>query len=210
MARLPPPPNTLPSSLPARASSDGTLRRLQEAALELFAERGFHGVSMRELAAATGVQASSLYGHMPSKERLLLDLVLLGHEEHRERLRTALIESTDDPVDQIGSIVSAHVGFHVDFPTLAVVANNEMHALGEAAQREVRLVRGDAERTILEIVERGVRRGVFSVPDPWLATAAIGGMGIRTAIWFRQYDYSRDQVIAAYVEFALRLLGAPG
>ncbi|HVM07282.1 MAG TPA: TetR/AcrR family transcriptional regulator [Acidimicrobiales bacterium] len=194
--------------LPSRASSDGTLRRLQHAALELFAERGYHGVSMRELAAATGVQPSSLYSHMPSKERLLLDLVVLGHEEHRDRLRAALLESGDDPAEQLASVVRAHVGFHVEFPTLATVVNNELHALSEDGQREVRLIRGDAERTIVDIVERGVRLGSFHVPDVWLAAAAIGGMGIRAAAWFRQGNYTPGEVADTYAEFALRIVGA--
>jgi AcrR family transcriptional regulator len=198
--------------LPPRAVTDGTLRRLQEAALELFADRGYHGVSMRELAAATGVQASSLYEHVASKEQLLRDLILLAHEEHRAQLRAALIETGDDPRQQLAACVRAHVSFHVCYPMLATVANNELHALSDAGQREVRLVRGEAERLIQDIVERGVRRGVFDVADTWLATAAIGGMGIRTAVWYRQPQgagYSVDQVCDAYVAFALRIVGAP-
>jgi len=194
--------------LPARASSDGTHRRIQAAALELFADRGYHGVSMRELAAATGIQASSLYAHVPSKEHLLLELILLGHEEHRERLRTALIESGDDPAEQLATCVRAHVRFHVDFPMLATVANNELRSLGEAAQRQVLLVRDDAERTILGLVERGCRLGVFDVADPFLATAAIGGMGIRAAAWFRRGTHTADEVVDAYAEFALRIVAA--
>src|SRR5688572_15859645 len=95
--------------VPPRASSGAALRRVQEAALELFADRGYHGVSMRELAEATGVKASSLYAHVPSKEHLLRDLILLGHEEHRERLRLALLEAGDDPVQQLTACVRAHV-----------------------------------------------------------------------------------------------------
>lgn len=197
--------------LPARAGTDGTLRRLQEAALEQFADRGYHGVSMRELAAATGVQASSLYAHVPSKERLLRDLILVAHEEHRAVLRAALIETGEDPSEQLAACVRAHVSFHVTYPVLATVANNELHALSAAGEREVRLVRGEAERLIQDIIERGVRRGVFRVDDTWLATAAIGGMGIRTAVWYRNLagrTYSTEQVCDAYVEFALRIVGA--
>ena len=201
---------TTPDPLPPRASSDGTHRRIQAAALELFAERGYHGVSMRELAGATGIQASSLYAHVTSKEELLLELILLGHEEHRERLRTALIETGDDPVEQLTACVRAHVLFHVEYPMLATVCNNELHVLGPAGEREVRLVRGDAERTLLGLVQRGCRLGVFSVPDEWLATAAIGGMGVRAAAWFRSGEYSPEQVAATYAEFALRIVNAGG
>ncbi|MHB8508090.1 MAG: helix-turn-helix domain-containing protein [Candidatus Dormibacteria bacterium] len=66
--------------LPARADADGTHRRLLEAALVLFGDRGFHGVSVREIAEATGIRPSSMYAHLASKEQLLLELMLIGHE----------------------------------------------------------------------------------------------------------------------------------
>src|SRR5947208_7175397 len=94
--------------LPARAIADGTHRRLLEEALLLFGQRGFHGVSVREIAEATGIRASSLYGHLESKEQLLFELVIVGHEEHHDLLRRALLEASADPIDQISRLVRAH------------------------------------------------------------------------------------------------------
>src|SRR3979411_3335277 len=79
------------SLLPPRATANGTLRRLQEAALIGFCERGYHGLSTRDLASATGLRASSVYAHITAKEDLLYQLVTMGHEEHNELLRKALI-----------------------------------------------------------------------------------------------------------------------
>src|SRR5215467_1957839 len=52
-----PPPSAIAQGrlLPPRARANGTLRRLQEAALVRFGEQGYHGVSIRELAEAAGV-----------------------------------------------------------------------------------------------------------------------------------------------------------
>jgi AcrR family transcriptional regulator len=164
---------------------------------------------MRELAAATGVQAASLYEHMPSKERLLFDLVLLAHTEHRDRVRAAVLDAGTDTADRLARVVRAHVALHAEFPLLASVANNELHALSEANLAEVRAVRGEAEDTILALIERGMRQGRFDCPDAWLATAAIGGMGIRVAAWFRPGgSYSVDEVCDTYAELALRIVGA--
>jgi AcrR family transcriptional regulator len=197
--------------LPPRATADGALRRVQETALALFADRGYHGVSMRELAAAAGVGTSSLYGHVASKEDLLRQLILLGHEEHRDGIRRAVLESGGAADEQLRAAVGAHVRMHATYPLLATVANNELHALGDAARREVVAVRGDAERMLLDIVERGVRLGTFTCRDPWLAMAAIGAMGIRVAAWFRPGDpYSVDDVCAEYGEIALRIAGVRG
>lgn len=198
----------LPGLLPPWAASDGTLRLVQETALQLFADRGYHGVSMRELAAAAGIGTSSLYDHVTAKEDLLRQLVLIAHEEHRDGIRRAVLECGGEVDEQLRAAVAAHVRMHATYPLLATVANNELHALGEAAKREVIAVRGDAERMLLDIVERGVRLGAFSCSEPWLAMAAIGAAGIRVAAWFRPGDrYTVDQVCDEYAEIALRVVG---
>lgn len=200
-----------PDLLPPRARADGTHRRVQETALVLFAERGYHGVSMRELAAALGMTASSLYGHVASKEELLLQLILLGHEEHRDGMRQAVLDSAGgSAAAQLAAATRAHVRMHATYPTLAQVANNELRSLGPDAQAAVQAVRGDAEGLLRDIIERGVRLGEFDCPDPWLAMAAIGAIGIRVASWYRPGDatYAVEHVCDRYAEFALRIAGA--
>jgi AcrR family transcriptional regulator len=195
--------------LPERARVDGTRRRVLEAALLLFATRGYHGVSMRDLAAEAGVGASSVYAHVASKEELLRDLIVLGHEEHRDRIRRALVEADGNPGDQLRAVTKAHVAMHADLPMLATVCNNELHALSEMSRREVYAVRAGAEETILDIIERGIRLGSFQCEDAWLAVAAIGAMGIRVAAWFRPGGrHTTEQVCERYADFALRIVGA--
>jgi len=48
-----------------------TKDRILEAAIELFAERGYEGCSMRQIAAAVGVTEGAVYRHYPSKESIL-------------------------------------------------------------------------------------------------------------------------------------------
>lgn len=55
---------------PRTAEARETRRDLIEAALELFAEKGFYGVSLRDIARAVGVQQATIYHHFASKEAL--------------------------------------------------------------------------------------------------------------------------------------------
>ncbi len=65
-------PNMTPASgLPTRD-------RLATEAARMFAQRGYHGTSVSELAAALGIQKSSLYAHMSHKADLLADIALAG------------------------------------------------------------------------------------------------------------------------------------
>lgn len=196
--------------LPGLNQSEGSARVLG-AALRLFAEHGYAGASVRDVAAAAGVKPATLYAHYPSKEHILAELCRIGHEEQYRSVRTAVLESGGDPRDQIVAYVRAHVTFHTTYPMLAVVCNSELHVLSEELGAATFVLRRESEGLLQAIIKRGAQSGAFDVVDPWLTVAAIGGMGLRVAYWFSPaYKLSAEQVADGYAEFALRLLAAGG
>lgn len=215
--------------LPPRLATRGTLGRLRVAAVHLFAERGYHGVSVREIVAAVGVKPSSLYAHYRSKEAMFSQLVLAAHEEIRDRQRQALLTAPPDPADQVRAIVRAHVAFHAHFPLLATIGDNDLHVLtGESLQR-VTNVRKEAVDLLKAVVDRGCEIGTFKCREPWLAVAAIAGIGIRVAAWYRPPGYQTDDsegyaeqvrtwmpqfnidtITDTFADYALCLLRCPG
>lgn len=183
--------------------------RILGAALKLFAEHGYAGASVRDVAAAAGVKPATIYAHYPSKEHILAELCRVGHEEQYRVVRSAVLASAGDPRAQLVAYVRAHVGFHTTYPMLAVVCNSELHGLGDELGAATFVLRRESEGLLREIIQRGLDAGTFHAPDAWLAVAAIGGMGLRVAYWFTpDYDLSATQVADGYAEFALRLLGA--
>lgn len=193
--------------LPPRVVAEGTLRRLYETALVLFAERGFHAVSVRDIAATVGLRASSVYAHVPSKQHLLADLIRFGHEEHRDTLRLSLLEVGADPAEQISALMRAHVVVHATYPLLTRVCNRELGALPDDRRTEIVTLRLESERLFFDVVERGQRLGAFTDADPMLAVAAIGAMGIRVAEWWHPgLGLTVDDVADTYARFAVRLL----
>ena len=195
--------------LPARATAAGTLRRMLLSALVQFADRGYHAVSVRDIARGVGVRPSSMYEHTGSKEELLLDLMVIGHEDHREWLQRALGVAGDDPLAQMDRVMRAHVEFHATYPMLARVCNREIGSLSPAHLEKVMTIRNDSTGIILRVIEHGVHSGAFAVPDSYLAAAAIGAMGIRVAEWYTpESGIAVDDVADAYALFARRLVGA--
>lgn len=183
-------------------------RRLFDAAISLFGARGFHAVSVRDLAGELGMAPGAIYAHVESKQDLLFQLVELGLVEHRSRFRAALLEAGADPADQIRSLTRAHVILHLEFPALARVINRELNALTEEQYAAALAVRSDAEQMFLEVVERGVRLGAFDVEQPILAMRAIAGLGILAANWWTPEDpHPVDTIADTYADFAIRLLG---
>ena len=197
-------------ALPPRPSAEGTRGRILLAGLGLFAEHGFHGTSIRDIAARAAIQSVSLYAHFPSKEAILAELVLAGHEEHHTRLVTALLGSGTDARDRLAALVRAHVQAHTGYPMLAVVANNEMHALSPAAAAPAAAVRRRSEALLAEVLAMGHQQGVFDIVHPEATAAAIGGMGIRVANWYPAPNAgpSPSQLADLYASRAPRMAGA--
>ena len=61
-----------------RAGGLPTRDRLTVEAARMFAQRGYHGTSVSDLAAALGIQKSSLYAHISGKADLLAEIALAG------------------------------------------------------------------------------------------------------------------------------------
>lgn len=86
----------------------GSPRRADEilaAAGALFGEEGYRNRSMREVAAASGILASSLYRHFPPKEAIAVELV----EEYHADLVRAVRESEGASDEKIDTVVLRHV-----------------------------------------------------------------------------------------------------
>ena len=193
--------------LPARSLLEGTAGRIHEAALVLFAQRGYHAVSMRDLAAEVGVKPSSIYAHVASKQQLLIALVRAGHLEHRDTLRAAMLEAGSAPDEQLRALTKAHVTVHATYPLLTRVCTRELASLDGEDRSEILALRLEVERIFLDVIERGQRLGEFGGADPVLAVAAIGAMGIRVADWWNPaLGLSVDELAETYAGFALRIV----
>ena len=88
---MPPATRPLRSRPPARAGGPAgaaTRRRLLDAAGELFAERGFRGATLREIAERAGANLAAANYHFGSKEALYLEVA----REHFDALERRLAE----------------------------------------------------------------------------------------------------------------------
>jgi AcrR family transcriptional regulator len=111
-----------------RSRGEETKQRILDAAIELFSQKGYKGVSIRELARSVGIKESSIYNHYDSKDEILtatLDLftskmegTVLTEEEIEERIydlppeefwragTSKFMETTEDPrIEKISLIV---------------------------------------------------------------------------------------------------------
>ncbi|MFF2270957.1 TetR/AcrR family transcriptional regulator [Agromyces sp. NPDC058136] len=195
--------------LPEGVASSGTSGQILRAGLARFAEVGFYGASIRDIAAIAGVNSATLYAHYPSKEHILAALILHGHVELHRRLQEALVRAGVEPADQLAAVVRAHVSIHTDFPMLAVVTNTELHALSPELGLPAVTLREQSRQLLLQVLMNGAERGAFAIPDTVLTATAISAIGMRVATWFGpEVPYTADEIADTYVELALRIVGA--
>ncbi|MDR0570237.1 MAG: TetR/AcrR family transcriptional regulator [Clostridiales Family XIII bacterium] len=96
-----------------KVNSVGMKRRILDAAVKLFSESSFAAVSVRDIADAVGIKASSIYSHYGSKQDLL-DAIYAHYEEVADRVRPdlgelMLLAETADPFEAL-----ARTEFHFD------------------------------------------------------------------------------------------------
>jgi len=82
---------------PLRTEGRQTRQAILDAALKLFAENGYYGTSLRDIASAVGVRESALYNYFPRKEALFDALIVADTEYKAERLAAVL----EDPIADI-------------------------------------------------------------------------------------------------------------
>ena len=106
-------------------------------AAELFAARGFHGVSVADLGAACGISGPALYKHFASKDAVLAEMLVSISEEllsvGRERAASA-----DTPATSLAALVDWHVGFALRHRPLIVVQDRDWESLPSDAREQVR------------------------------------------------------------------------
>ena len=193
--------------LPPRQGWSNARVRLYETALVQFAERGYHAVSVRDIASELGQQPGAIYAHVPSKQHILYDLALLGSEWLRDLLRATLLETSSDPKDQLHALTRAHVQMHLDYIALARVTNRDALFLTTEQFGEVISLRLESVQVFMDVIHRGVRMGELVAPDPWLAVLAIVSMGVQAADWWvKGGPLDSSDVADTYATFALKML----
>jgi AcrR family transcriptional regulator len=130
------------------------------AAGRLFAERGFHGTSMRDLGDALGLHGSSLYAHVGSKNELLEDLVADGVRRCLA-LSERVLTSRGTPSERLAALVVGHVELVVANLDTWSTFVNEYRFLAEEERARVVKLRDEYQDAYRQVLEAGVAAGQY-------------------------------------------------
>src|SRR5207237_354883 len=130
---------------------------LTRQAARLFAEKGYHGTSIGDLAEALGVQKGSLYHHIKGKEDLLWEVASAGARAFHEGLDGIPDEAR--PLEKIRLALRAHLRVVADQLDVATVFVQEWRYLEGPRREEFVAERRRYEQRIGELFREGRDRG---------------------------------------------------
>jgi len=173
------------------------------AAGRLFADRGYHGTSMRDLGKELGLLGSSLYSHVSSKQDLLVEVVEEGARLFEaSAAKASKVEGT--AAERLDALIAGHVGVVVDNIEVARTFLNEARMLDDRHRSRIVSARDHYEEAFRSVIRDGVDDGSFGGSVD-AKTASIFILSILNAIerWYRpEGELDRDALVDELSVFA--------
>lgn len=171
-------------------------------AAELFASKGFHETTMRDIARRAGMLPGSIYYHFPSKEDLLVAVYEAGVERLVERIDDADPGETAAPWDRLEAVMAAHVEAILDeSPYARVIIRVLPDSAPGAADQSIELRDTYEARVAAVIATLPLANGV----DRRLFRLFLLGAVNHVPVWHREGGQSPAGIAASL----LRLLRDP-
>jgi len=145
-------------------------------ALELFAEKGFEGTSIRDLAARAGVNVAMVNYYFGSKEKLFESLVEERSSYSRGILEEISKNASYTDIEKVDHIIDNYINKLFTNRKFHRVLHQEMMLnQRETLQQAIVNLLYPNSLIIKGVIETGIKRGVFKKVDPPLVIATIAG-----------------------------------
>lgn len=185
-----------------KAARRSTLLR---AAAELFAERGFHSVSMEDLGAAAGISGPAVYRHFASKEAVLSELLVGVSQKLLDGGRQEAA-AEEPPGQTLGRLIAFHADFAVDNPDLIRVQDRDLTSLPDDDAVAVRRL----QRSYVEIWVETLCRHDRSLRTPVARTKVHATFGLLNSTPHSAVRGQRETTRVVLIAMACAALLAPG
>ncbi len=183
----------------ARVSSTAVRRALLDSAAALFAERGYGGTNLRDVADALRMSRTGLYHHFPSKEKILEAIVEEVTLSSERQLNDMVANERDDPEAALRMLVRATTIWVLDHHTMFRVLDRSDADLSPDLRRSNERSKKAIQNRFVTLIESGIEEGRFRPVDAHVAALTISGMRNWAAWWYRDDGRLSKEAIADIV-----------
>lgn len=163
---------------------DSARGRLLREAARLFRDKGYERTTVRDLAAAVGIQSGSLFHHFRTKEEIL-KAVMVETIRLNTAVMQAAMEAADSSRDKLRALVSAELeSINGQTGEAMAVLVFEWRSLSEASQAEVLKLRDIYEALWLDVLSVLKDEGAL-IADPFVVRRMLTGALSWTVTWYR-------------------------
>jgi TetR/AcrR family transcriptional regulator len=193
-----------PSSAESDAPIEDVRERIVGSALRCFAEKGYAGTSLREIAEAARTTKPMIYYYFKSKEGLYSSTLGDLLQQFADSIDQAT-HPEDDPIEKLRSFCDTYLRyFQSQEPHIAFVVR-EVFGLGVDIMSEFGRNLDERIRSRLKrILEEGAHHGIFRGDDVENSTIAIMGiliMFILRRVFSDNIELDRDAAVAQVIDF---------
>ena len=151
-------------------------REILNAAAVLFRYKGYAATSMRDLAEKVGLEVSSLYSHIKSKEEILITLCFHCANLYSDGLNR-ICNMNADAMQKIDAIMDLHINIAIDHPSSITVFNDEWKHLSSDDLYRFLKMRKSYEKGVKSVLQEGIAcKLVKDYPLDILMNTMLSGM----------------------------------
>jgi len=176
-----------------------------EVAAEVFHRKGYDNTSMSEVAEAAGLTKAGLYHHVSSKESLLFTVLDSGLDFTESYVMKPL-ESIDDPLDRLKTMIDLHLRLVLEERNLEVTGLlHECKTLSPSDRARIDKRKKEYVRMTTKLISDVVKKFNIEDVNPKLAAFALLGMLNWTYQWYKPSgSSSREEIVENFQHIFLQ------
>lgn len=162
--------------MPEKTYHHGDLKNaLIEAGIDILAEKGVGGLSLREAARKAGVSHAAPYAHFADKQALIAAIATDGHKKIHDKISQVIEQFPGDPLRQLVETAWAYVEFGFEEPDHFKITFSSIVEKERDYSALVEMT-GENFEAIQQLVERCQAAGVLRAGEPELVAVGVWGL----------------------------------
>lgn len=152
-------------------------------AARVFAEKGYHGTNLQDIASEVGCTRPTFYYYFKNKQEILATITDAALSR-AENVLDMVVATDGTSVDRIRLFVREYVRINATHPEAPVLFRT-IHELPSEALEQIQARRSAIDHQLAEMIEEGVREGTLRSRAPLITTFGILGAVNWMHVWYQ-------------------------